>query len=73
MLSIERRGDGLSVRGGSPRRARIALVARTELLPYDLEHERAVGVHSRELCHPGARIEVRVFVDERHKHRVCVA
>jgi hypothetical protein len=55
-------------------RARIARVARTDsCCPTIWNTSASEGVHLRELCHPSARVEVRVFVDEPRKYWVCVA
>ena len=44
-----------------------------QLLPGDLEQQRTVQVHRRQLGHPRPRVEVGPVVDEPGQHRVGVA
>src|SRR6266567_2640340 len=44
-----------------------------QLLPGDLEQQRAVQVHRRQLDHPRSRVEVRPLVDQPRQHRVGLA
>src|SRR6266496_3832181 len=44
-----------------------------QLLPGDLEQQRAVQVHRRQLDHPRPRVEVRPLVDQPRQHRVGLA
>jgi hypothetical protein len=47
--------------------------AHRQLLPDDLEQQRPESIHRWKLGQPGARIEVRMLVDEPRKHRICLA